>query len=67
MEARKPKGRINYCKNLFRDEERTERLIKEAKEEMEVIRDEEGRVQAIIVGVKECVIVDLETGEETIW
>jgi len=40
-------------------EERTERL-KEAKEEMEVIRDENGRVQAIIVGVKECVIVDLE-------
>lgn len=34
---------------------------------MEVIRDEDGRVQAIIVGVKKCVIVDLETGEETIW
>ncbi len=39
--SKKPKGRTNYCKNLFRDEERTERLIKEAKEEMEVIRDEE--------------------------
>jgi len=38
MEARNPKGRTNYCKNLLR-EERTERL-KEAKEEMEVIRDE---------------------------
>ena len=48
--------RTNYCKNLFRDEERTER--KKGGDGSN--KRWRGRVQAIIVGVKECVIVDLE-------